>query len=86
MKLRDLRVQIEVGVTTTFIEYERAKANLLAEQRAYDSALASQNKNQLTSIMDLRDREGALLEAKAGHLKSLVKLWRKSGNYSVPNI
>lgn len=86
IKLRDLKVQIEVGITTTFIEYGRAKANLLAEQRAYDLALASLNKNQLTAIMDLRDREGALLEAKAGHLKSLVKLWRKSANYSAPNI
>ncbi|MBT8561397.1 TolC family protein [Polynucleobacter paneuropaeus] len=86
MKLRDLKVQIEVGITQAFIEYGRAKANLQAEQRAYDLTLASHDKNQLTAIMDLRDREGALLLSKAEHLKSLVKLWRKCGNYSAPNM
>ena len=85
MKLRDLKVQIEVGITQAFVEYGRAKANLQAEQRSYDLALASHNKSQLTAIMDLRDKEGALLISKADYLKSLVKLWRKSSNYSVPN-
>jgi outer membrane protein TolC len=85
MKLRDMKVQIEVKVTQAFIEYGRAKLSLQAAQKEYDTALNSPNKDALKAIMDLRDKEGLLIDAKAVHLKSLVKLQRQSGNYSVPN-
>ena len=85
MKLRDMMVQIEVKVTQAFIEYGRAKLSLQAAQKEYDTALNSPNKDALKAIMDLRDKEGLLIDAKAVHLKSLVKLQRQSGNYSVPN-
>lgn len=85
MKLRDLMIQIEVKVTQAFIEYGRAKISLQSAQSAYESALKSPNKIPLTAIMYLRDKEGALIDAKAGHLRSLVKLQHQSGNYSAPN-
>jgi outer membrane protein TolC len=85
MKLRDLMVQIEVKVTQAFIEYGRTKITLQSAQRAYESALKSPNKTPLTAIMDLRDKEGTLIDAKASHLRSLVKLQHQSGNYSPPN-
>ena len=86
MKLRDLKVQIEVKVTQAFIEYGRAKIRLQAAQKAYESVVKTPNKNPLVAIMEQRDKEGALVDAKAEHLKGLVKLWWQCGNYSAPNI
>ena len=44
------------------------------------------NKDPVQAVMDIRDKEGTLLDAKTNHLKALVFLWRQSGNYNVPNL
>ena len=86
MQLRDLKVQVRVQVLQAFMQYKSAKESLLAAQKAYETSIKDPNKNPMLAIMDTRDKEGDLLDAKTNHLKALVNLWRQSGNYSVPTL
>ena len=84
MQLRDLKVQVRVQVLQAFMQYKSARESLLTAQKAYETSIKDPNKNPLMAIMDTRDKEGDLLDAKTNHLKALINLWRQSGNYSVP--
>jgi len=86
MQLEDLKVQIRVQVLQAFLQYNAAKDVLANAQLAYDTVLKSPNKDPVQAVMDVRDKEGLLLDAKTNHLKALVYLWRQSGNYSVPTL
>jgi len=84
MQLRDLKVQIRVQVLQAFMQYSAARDTLVNAQKAYEATIKSPNKNPVIAIMDARDKEGDLLDAKTNHVKALLNLWRQSGNYSVP--
>ena len=84
MQLRDLKVQIRVQVLQAFMQYSSARDTLVNAQKAYKASIKSPNKNPVIAIMDARDKEGDLLDAKTNHVKALLNLWRQSGNYSVP--
>ena len=86
IKLRDLKVQIRVQVLQASLQYEAAKDNLIEAQKAFDAAVKKSDSDPLTAIMNLRDKEGALIDSKTNHLKALIYLWRQSGNYSVPSL
>jgi hypothetical protein len=86
MQLRDLKVQIRVQVLQALMQYSSAKESLLTAQKDYEATVKNPNKNPVMAIMDTRDKEGALLDAKTNHLKALINLWRQSGNYSVPTL
>jgi outer membrane protein TolC len=86
MQLRDLKVQVRVQVLQAFMQYKSARESLLTAQKAYETSIKDPNKNPLMAIMDTRDKEGDLLDAKTNHLKALINLWRQSGNYSVPTL
>ena len=86
MQLEDLIVQIRVQVLQAFLQYSAAKEVLLSAQAEYDNVLRNSNKDPVQTVMDTRDKEGALLDAKTNHLKALVYLWRQSGNYAVPTL
>ncbi|MBT8544262.1 TolC family protein [Polynucleobacter paneuropaeus] len=86
MQLRDLKVQIRVQVLQALMKYTSAKESLLTAQKDYDTTVKNPNKNPVMAIMDARDKEGALLDAKTNHLKALINLWRQSGDYSVPTL
>jgi len=86
MQLRDLKVQVRVQVLQAFLQYSAAKDALVNAQTVYDAVVKSTNKDPVQAVMDTRDKEGALLDAKTNHLKALVYLWRQSGNYSVPTL
>jgi len=84
MQLRDLKVQIRVQVLQAFMQYSSARDTLVNAQKVYESTIKNLNRNPVIAIMDVRDKEGDLLDAKTNHLKALINLWRQSGNYSVP--
>jgi len=68
------------------LQYSAAKDALVQAQSAYEAVIKSPNKDPVQAVMDARDKEGALLDAKTNHLKAVVYLWRQSGNYSVPTL
>ena len=66
--------------------YSAARDVLANAQAEYDNVVKNPNKDPVQAVMDIRDKEGALLDAKTNHLKALIYLWRQSGNYTVPNL
>jgi hypothetical protein len=86
MQLRDLKVQIRVQVLQAYLQYEGAVDALNAAQTAYDAVIKKPNPEAIQAVMDARDKEGALLDAKTNYLKAMVYLWRQSGNYAVPTL
>ena len=86
MQLKDLKEQIRVQVLQASLRYRASVRRLEHVQEEYRDVVQSPNKNPFHAVMDLRDKEGALLDAKTNHLKALIGLWRQSGNYSVPNL
>jgi phage-related minor tail protein len=69
-----------------YLQYEGAVDALNAAQTAYDDAIKKPNLDAIQAVMDARDKEGALLDAKTNYLKAMVYLWRQSGNYAVPTL
>jgi outer membrane protein TolC len=86
MQLRDLKEQIRVQVLQASLQYRAAVRRLERAQEEHRHKVMNPNKNPALAVMDLRDSEGALLDAKTNHLKALITLWRQSGNYSVPTL
>jgi len=85
-QLEETKAQIRVQVLQAFLKYEVARDNLINAQSGYQAALNASNKDSIVGIMNLRDKEGALLDVQTNHLKALINLWRLSGNYSIPSI
>ena len=85
-QLQDLKTQIRVQVIQAFLKYEGARDSLINAQNGYQTALNASNKDSVAGIMNVRDKEGALLDVQTNHLKALINLWRLSGNYSIPSI
>lgn len=86
MQLKDLKEQIKVQVLQASLRYRAAARRLESAQEEYQRVVNNPNKNPVLAVMDMRDQEGSLLDAKTNHLKALIGLWRQSGNYSVPNL
>jgi len=86
MQLKDLKEQIRVQVLQASMKYNAAARRLRHAEREYEEVVKDPNKNPVLAIMDIRDKEGILLDAKTNHLKALINLWRQSGNYSVPTL
>jgi outer membrane protein TolC len=84
--LRELKTQIRMQVSKASIQYGMAKESLINAQNNYQAVVNNPSKDPIDAIMNIRDKEGALLDAKTNHVKALVNLWRKSGNYSVPSL
>jgi outer membrane protein TolC len=85
-KLRDLKVKIRVQVMQASLKYEAAKENLIEAQKEYEAAVKKPKTDSVAAIMNVRDKEGVLLDSKTNQLKALIYLWRQSGNYAVPNL
>lgn len=85
-KLRDLKVKIRVQVLQASLKYEAAKENLIDAQKEYEAAVQKTKVDSVATIMNVRDKEGAMLDSKTNHLKALIYLWRQSGNYTVPSL
>jgi outer membrane protein TolC len=86
MHLRDLKVQIRVQVLQAMLQNDSARDALTTAQAEYNKTLKSPSSDAVQSIMDLRDKEGALIDAKTNYLKSVIYVWRQSGNYGVPSL
>jgi len=86
MQLKDLKEQIRVQVLQASMRYNSAARRLSNAQKEYEDVVKNPNKNPVLAIMDIRDKEGTLLDARTNHLKALINLWRQSGNYSVPTL
>lgn len=86
MQLRDLKEQVRVQVMQALLQYESAKQILAQANDSLNGVSKTANQSSAKGVMDVRDKEGALIDAQTNHVKALVNVWRQSGNYSVPKI
>lgn len=86
MQLRDLKSQVRVRVMQALLQYDSAKQILAQANSELLDVSKVANQSSAKDIMDVRDKEGALIDAQTNHVKALVNVWRQSGNYSIPNI
>lgn len=86
MQLRDLKVQIRVQIKQALLQYESAKGILAQAIGDLANVTKTANQGTVKGIMDIREKEGALIDAQTNHIKSLINLWRQSGIYTVPKI
>lgn len=84
MQLRDLKEQVRVQVMQALLQYESAKQILAQANDGLNGVSKTANQSSAKGIMDVRDKEGALIDAQTNHVKALVNVWRQSGNYSTP--
>jgi outer membrane protein TolC len=85
MQLRDLKEKVRVQVMQALLQYDSAKTILAKANDAFNTASKSSS-GDVTSLMNLRDKEGALIDAQTNHVKALINVWRQSGNYATPKI
>lgn len=85
MQLRDLKEKVRVQVMQALLQYDSAKTILAQANDAFNNASKSSS-SDVNGVMNLRDNEGALIDAQTNHVKALINVWRQSGNYSIPNI
>jgi outer membrane protein TolC len=86
LRLRDLKVQIRVQVLQAILQNDSARDSLTYAQAEYNRTLKNPDTEPVQAIMDLRDKEGALIDAKTNYLKSVIYVWRQSGHYGVPSL
>jgi outer membrane protein TolC len=84
MQLRDLKEQVRVQVMQALLQYESAKQILAQANDGLNGVSKTANQSSAKGVMDVRDKEGALIDAQTNHVKALVNVWRQSGNYSAP--
>lgn len=86
MQLRDLKSQLRVQILQALLQYNAAKQILSEATNAYAGASKLANQDSAKGIMDIRDKEGALIDAQTNHVKALINVWRQSGDYNVPKL
>jgi len=86
MQLRDLKEQVRVQCMQALLQYENAKSILAQASDGFNAVSRSANQSSAKGVMDVRDKEGALIDAQTNHVKALVNVWRQSGNYSTPKL
>lgn len=84
MQLRDLKEQVRVQAMQALLQYESAKQILAQANDGLSSVSKTANQSSAKGVMDMRDKEGALIDAQTNHVKALVNVLRQSGNYSTP--
>ena len=84
LQLRDLKEQVRVQVMQALLQYESAKQILAQANDGLNSVSKTADQSSVKGIMDVRDKEGALIDAQTNHVKALVNVLRQSGNYSAP--
>lgn len=85
MQLRDLKEKVRVQVMQALLQYDSAKT-ILAQANAAFSNASKSSTSDVAGVMNLRDKEGVLIDAQTNHLKALINVWRQSGNYTAPKI
>jgi outer membrane protein TolC len=83
--LADLKARVVVEVNQAYMQYGYAVDKLTAAQDDYKAAVSNAG-NNVDSVLNLRDREGNLIDAKINHAKALIYLLKVSGDYKLPKI
>ena len=84
INIRDLKARIQSEVTQNHLRYLTAAEQLQSAVRELNEVRAAANKNDSSTLVTLRDKEIALLDAETAHVKALVGMLKAAGNYAIP--
>lgn len=79
------KTKILTEINQTYLQYESAKERLINADAAFKK-VSGQKNSGLAGILQYRDVESELIEARAIHVKTLILLERISGNFDVPSL
>ena len=79
------KTRVITEINQTYLQYEAAKERLERANLAYSITKASK-KVGIQAVLQLREAEYELFDARTVHAKTLILLKRLSGNFDVPNL
>jgi len=79
------KTKIVTEINQTFLQYESAKDRLERANLAYSKAKTTKAVG-VQAVLQLREAEYELFDARTVHAKTLILLMRLSGNFDVPNL
>jgi len=83
--LSDLKARISAEVNQAFMQYGYAVDKLNAAKDDFDAASKNSAEN-IDAVLNMREKEGNLIDAKINHAKALIYLKKVSGDYQLPKI
>ena len=85
VSLAATKTKVITEINQTYLQYEAAKTRLDKANLAFNLAKNTKRAN-LQSVLQLREAEYELFDARTVHAKTLILLRRLSGNFDVPNL
>ncbi|MBU3617434.1 TolC family protein [Polynucleobacter sp. JS-Polo-80-F4] len=79
------KTKVITEINQTYLQYEAAKERLEKANIAYSMAKTSKSVG-LKSVLELREAEYELFDARTVHAKTLILLKRLSGHFDIPNL
>jgi len=79
------KTRVITEINQTYLQYEAAKERLERANAAYRIAMAPK-KVSIQSVLQLREAEYELFDARTVHAKTLILLKRLSGHFDAPNL
>jgi outer membrane protein TolC len=79
------KTKVITEINQTYLQYEAAKERLERANIAFNAAKTTK-KADLKSVLQLREAEYELFDARTVHAKTLILLRRVSGHFDVPNL
>lgn len=84
LNIRDLKVKIRSDVAQNHLRYTAATEQLASSVKELAEARSKLKATDVDSLLMLRDKEIALLDADTAHTKALINLLKATGNYVIP--
>ncbi|WP_369821198.1 TolC family protein [Polynucleobacter sp. QLW-P1DATA-2] len=85
LNLASTKTKIVTEINQTFLQYESTKERLIKANNAYTQA-SNRKMSSIQGLINFRDAEYELIDARTVHAKTLILLQRLSGNFEVPNL
>jgi outer membrane protein TolC len=85
LNLASIKTKIVTEINQTFLQYESTKERLIKANNAYKQA-SNTKMSSIQGLINFRDAEYELIDARTVHAKTLILLQRLSGNFEVPNL
>ena len=85
VNLAATRTKVITEINQTYLQYEAAKDRLEKANIAFNAAKAVK-KTDLRSVLQFREAEYELFDARTVHAKTLILLKRLSGHFDLPNL
>jgi len=85
VNLAATKTRVITEINQTYLQYEAAKERLEKANIAY-SVAKNIKKVNLQSVVQLREAEYELFDARTVHAKTLILLKRMSGHFDIPNL